>query len=205
VLRYSPPTVTKVATPGKDSIVKGEAFEIEGTNLRYDAGDTVKAKWNAGGTAGEQLLAPTAVTPTKMSFAAASGFDALPDNAALAFEVTVSGTTDTKTTTLLPAPGPSFASAKSEGEADGTVKPDTTVVVTGTSMRAPTSDEGFELSDNMGRHEAPTFVSVSPDGTTLTLALGACGEFPEGCACTLAMMDGLTGRPIAQCNVQLVK
>jgi len=86
------PTITKVATAGKDGIVKGEAFDIEGTNLRYNEGDYVKAKWNAGGTAGEQLLAPTTVTATKMSFAAVSGFDTLPDNTELTFEVTIDET-----------------------------------------------------------------------------------------------------------------
>jgi len=98
------PTVTKVATPGKRGIVKGSAFDIEGTNLRYSEGDSVKAKWNAGGTAGEQLLAPTAVTATKMSFAAVSGFAVLPDDTELTFEVTVGGTTLAKATTLLKAP-----------------------------------------------------------------------------------------------------
>jgi hypothetical protein len=85
------PTITKIATPGKDGIVKGEAFDIEGTNLRYNTGDTVKVKWTTG-TPGEQLLAPTTVTATKMSFAAVSGFDALPDNTELTFEVTIDET-----------------------------------------------------------------------------------------------------------------
>jgi len=99
-MKYSPPTITKVATAGRDGIVKGQPFDIEGTNLRYNAGDTVKAKWNAGGTAGEQLLAPTAVTPTKMSFAAVTGFNALPDNTELTFEFTIDESSVSKATSL---------------------------------------------------------------------------------------------------------
>jgi len=93
------PTITKIATPGKDGIVKGEAFDIEGTNLRYNTGDTVKVKWTTG-TPGEQLLAPTAVTATKMSFTAVSGFDALPDNTELTFEVTIDETRVSAPTTV---------------------------------------------------------------------------------------------------------
>jgi len=139
ILAAPPPTITKIATSGKDGIVKGEAFDIEGDNLRYNTGDTVKAKWNAGGSAGEQLLAPTTVTATKMSFAAVSGFDALPDNTELTFEVKIGETAAiTKKTTLLAKPAPVVTSVQQEGKPANTVYPNVSTTVNGTNLAGAT-------------------------------------------------------------------
>jgi len=96
-----PPTVTKVATPGLGGVGKGSPFDIEGTNLAFAAGDSVKAKWTDGGTPGEVALTPASVSATKLGFAAAGAFDAITYGTTLTFEITIGGVTVTKTATLV--------------------------------------------------------------------------------------------------------
>jgi len=89
-------------------------------------------------------------------------------------------TTITKKTMLLPVPVPVFTGAKSAGCADGTVKPNSTVTITGTDLDRIKSDDilTFQVPKEEGTMPAfATDVTVAPDGKSLTCQFG---DAPEG-------------------------
>ena len=95
------PTVEKIASEGKDGIVKGEAFAAIGTGLSFGEGDSVTVKWTEGGEEKSLEVTPTETTPTKMSFDAVDAFDAIPDDTELTFEFALGGETVEGETELL--------------------------------------------------------------------------------------------------------
>jgi len=97
------PTVTKVATTGKTGIVKGEAFDAEGANIPAGSAVPTKVRWMQGGVGKELSLTPSGVTATKISFAAVSAFDAIPDGTELTFEFTIDESAVNKTTSIAAA------------------------------------------------------------------------------------------------------
>ena len=86
-----PPTVDKIASEGKDGIVKGEAFAATGSNLSWSEGDKVTVKWTQDGEEKTLEVTPTATEATKMDFDAVDAFEAIPDNTELTFEFELGG------------------------------------------------------------------------------------------------------------------
>ena len=88
-----PVVIEKIASEGKDGIVKGEAFAAYGSGITFhrSEGDTVKVKWTQDGEEHELALEPTGTVPEKMSFDAVDAFEAIPDNTELTFEFELSG------------------------------------------------------------------------------------------------------------------
>jgi len=95
------PTVTKVATSGKDGIAKGSAFDAEGTNIPAGSSVPTKVRWMEDGVAKELSLTPAGVTATKISYAAVSAFDAVPVGTELTFEFTIDESSVNKATSVV--------------------------------------------------------------------------------------------------------
>ena len=86
------PTITKVATTGKDGIVKGQAFDALGTNLGFNfAADHVSVKWLEGDTPRQAALVPTSATAEKIAFSACELFADLEAGTELEFEFELGG------------------------------------------------------------------------------------------------------------------
>lgn len=86
------PTVTKVATAGKDGIVKGQAFEAVGTNLGFNfATDHASVEWMDGDTPRQAALVPTSATAEKIAFSACELFDDLEAGTELTFTFELGG------------------------------------------------------------------------------------------------------------------
>ena len=101
VLPVDPPeaTIDKVATTGKDGIVKGEAFEATGTNLGFNfATDHVSVKWTVDGVQSQAALVPLSATAEKIAFSACPIFGDLPDDTELTFEFEIGGESVEKST-----------------------------------------------------------------------------------------------------------
>ena len=94
-----PPTVERIASEGKDGIVKGEPFAAHGANLSFHraAGDSVTVKWTQDGEEKSLALEPSATDPTKISFDAVEAFDDIPDETELTFVFELSGENVTAT------------------------------------------------------------------------------------------------------------
>ena len=86
-----PVTVDKVATEGRDGIVKGQPFAATGTNLSWAEGDSVKVKWTQGGEEKSLGLTPAETEPTRMEFDAVEAFGDIPDDTELTFEFALGG------------------------------------------------------------------------------------------------------------------
>ena len=98
------PTITKVATTGKDGIVKGEAFEATGANLGFNfATDHVSVKWTVDGVTNQAALVPVSATAEKIAFNSCVLFDDLPDDTELTFVFELGGKDAAKNTVLLAA------------------------------------------------------------------------------------------------------
>ena len=98
------PTVTKVATTGKDGIVIGQAFDAIGANLGFNfAADHVSAKWNEGDTPRQAALVPISATADKISFSACELFDDLEPGTEVEFEFELGGKVASKNAVLLAA------------------------------------------------------------------------------------------------------
>ena len=82
----TPPNVTKVASEGKDGIVKGEGYAAEGENLFWNENCHTTVRWTESGEAKSVEVVPTEATSTKLTFDAEDAFDAIPDNTELTFE-----------------------------------------------------------------------------------------------------------------------
>ena len=94
------PTVERIASEGKDGIVKGEPFAAHGANLSFHraAGDSVTVKWTQDGEEKSLALEPSATDPEKISFDAVEAFDDIPDETELTFVFELSGENVTATT-----------------------------------------------------------------------------------------------------------
>ena len=99
------PSVERIASEGKDGIVKGEAFAAHGANLSFHraAGDSVTVKWTQDGEEKSLALEPSATDPTKISFDAVEAFDDIPDETELTFVFELSGENVTATTGFVEA------------------------------------------------------------------------------------------------------
>ena len=98
------PTIDKVATTGKDGIVKGEAFDAIGTNLGFNfATDHVSVKWTVDGVTNQAALVPVSATAEKIAFNSCVLFDDLPDDTKLTFEFEIGGKGAAKNSVLLAA------------------------------------------------------------------------------------------------------
>ena len=86
-----PVVIEKIASEGKDGIVKGEDFAAVGSNLSWHEGDKVTVKWTQDGEEKSLEITPRATTPTRMDFYALYAFDDIPDNTELTFEFELSG------------------------------------------------------------------------------------------------------------------
>ena len=86
-----PVTVDKVATEGRDGVVKGQPFVAEGENLSWAEGDSVKVKWTQGGEEKSLDLTPAETEPTRMGFDAVEAFGDIPDDTELTFEFVLGG------------------------------------------------------------------------------------------------------------------
>ena len=82
----TPPNVTKVATEGKDGIVKGRSFVAEGENLFWNENCKTTVRWTQGGEAKFVEVVPTGVTETALAFDAEEAFVDIPDSTELDFE-----------------------------------------------------------------------------------------------------------------------
>ena len=87
----TPPNVTKVASEGKDGIVKGQGYAAEGENLFWREGCKTTVRWTESGEAKSVEVVPTEATPTKLTFDAEEAFDAIPDNTELTYEFDFDG------------------------------------------------------------------------------------------------------------------
>lgn len=86
------PTVTKVATTGKDGIVKGQAFDAIGSNLGFNfATDHVSVTWMEGDTPRQAALVPVSATAEKIAFSSCELFDDLEAGTELTFAFEVGG------------------------------------------------------------------------------------------------------------------
>ena len=85
------PKVDKVATEGRDGIVKGQPFVAEGENLSWGEGDSVTVKWTQGGEEKSLGLTPAETEPTRMGFDAVAAFGDIPDDTELTFEFVLGG------------------------------------------------------------------------------------------------------------------
>ena len=98
------PTIDKVATTGKDGIVKGEAFEATGTNLGFNfATDHVSVKWTVDGVTNQAALVPVSATAEKIAFNSCVLFDDLDAGTELTFEFEIGGKSAAKNAVLLAA------------------------------------------------------------------------------------------------------
>lgn len=96
------PTLDKVATTGRDGIVKGEAFEATGTNLGFNfATDHVSVTWVENGVQRQAALVPLSATASQIAFSACALFDDLPDGTELTFTFELGGKSVTKNAVLL--------------------------------------------------------------------------------------------------------
>ena len=98
------PTIDKVATTGKDGIVKGEAFDAIGENLGFNfATDHVSVKWIEGDTPRQAAIVPLSATAEKIAFSSCPIFEDLPDDTELTFEFEIGGKSAAKNAVLLAA------------------------------------------------------------------------------------------------------
>lgn len=98
------PTITKVATPEKDGVQKGQGFQADGSNLGFNfATDHVSVKWMEGDTPRQAAIVPNNATAEAIKFTSCSLFDDLPDNTELTFEFKLGGKVTSKNATLLAA------------------------------------------------------------------------------------------------------
>lgn len=81
----TPPNVTKVATEGKDGIVKGQGYAAEGENLFWNEGCIATVRWTESGEAKSVEVVPAEATQTKLTFDAEAAFDDIPDGTELTF------------------------------------------------------------------------------------------------------------------------
>lgn len=99
----TPPNVTKVASEGKDGIVKGQGYAAEGENLFWNESCHTTVRWTESGEAKSVEVVPTEATPTKLTFDAEDAFDAIPDSTELTFEFDFDGEVVEKKSVLLAA------------------------------------------------------------------------------------------------------
>ena len=99
----TPPDVTKVASEGKDGVVKGQGYAAEGENLFWNENCHTTVRWTESGEAKSLEVVPTEVTETKLTFDAEDAFDAIPDNTELTFEFDFDGEVVEKKSVLLAA------------------------------------------------------------------------------------------------------
>ena len=94
------PTIERIASEGKDGIVKGEPFAAHGANLSFHraAGDSVTVKWTQDGEEKSLALEPSATDPDKISFDAVEAFDDIPDETELTFVFELGGESVEKST-----------------------------------------------------------------------------------------------------------
>lgn len=104
VLPVDPPeaVITKVATTGKDGIVKGQAFDAVGSALGFNfATDHVSVEWMEGDTPRQAALVPTSATAEKIAFSACELFDDLEAGTELTFTFELGGKSVGKKSVLL--------------------------------------------------------------------------------------------------------
>ena len=96
------PTITKVATTGKDGIVKGQAFDATGTNLGFNfATDHVSVTWIEDGVQSQAALVPLSATAEKISFNSCPLFTDLEAGTELTFTFEIGGKVAGKKSTIL--------------------------------------------------------------------------------------------------------
>lgn len=96
------PTIAKVATAGRDGVVKGSAFDATGTSLGFNfATDHVSVTWTEGGVPKQTDIVPTSATADKIAFAACPAFDAIPDDTELTFAFEIGGKSVEKKSVIL--------------------------------------------------------------------------------------------------------
>ena len=98
------PTITKVATPEKDGVQKGQGYQADGANLGFNfATDHVSVKWTVDGVTSQAALVPSSASAESIKFTSCPIFDDLPDNTELTFEFELGGKTASKNAVLLAA------------------------------------------------------------------------------------------------------
>ena len=98
------PTITKVATPEKDGVQKGQGYQADGANLGFNyATDHVSVKWTVDGVTSQAALVPSVATAETIKFTSCPIFADLPDNTELTFEFELGGKTAVKNAVLLAA------------------------------------------------------------------------------------------------------
>ena len=96
------PTVTKIATTGKEGIVQGQAFDAIGANLGFNfATDHVSVSWIEGDTLRQAALVPLSVTAEKIAFSTCPLFDDLEAGTELTFAFEIGGKTVEKKSVIL--------------------------------------------------------------------------------------------------------
>jgi hypothetical protein len=99
------PTITKVATPEKDGVQKGQGFQADGSNLGFNfATDHVSVKWmDTDGTPRQAAIVPSSATAEAIAFSSCELFDDLEAGTELTFEFELGGKVTSKNATLLAA------------------------------------------------------------------------------------------------------
>lgn len=99
------PTITKVATPEKDGVQKGQGFQADGANLGFNfATDHVSVKWtDPDGTPRQAAIVPSIATAETIKFTSCPVFDEIADNTTLTFEFELGGKVAAKNAVLLAA------------------------------------------------------------------------------------------------------
>ena len=98
------PTITKVATPEKEGVQKGQGYQADGANLGFNyATDHVSVKWTVDGVTSQAALVPSVATADTIKFTSCPIFDDLPDNTELTFEFELGGKVASKNAVLLAA------------------------------------------------------------------------------------------------------
>ena len=96
------PSVDKVATTGKDGIVKGQAFEATGANLGFNfATDHVSVTWMEGDAPRQAAIVPLSATAEKIAFSACALFDDLEAGTELTFTFEIGGKVTEKKSVIL--------------------------------------------------------------------------------------------------------
>ena len=181
------PSVTKVATTGKDGIVRGEAFEATGENLGFNfATDHVSVTWTEGGTRHQAAMVPLSATAEKITFNSCVLFDALPAGTELIFAFELGGKTVEKATTLIDPEGPYIRkpteqmALSSTGSLAFTGK-ELPTDVSGWGAASPVCElrEGGEIVDMIELGPVADFDDLSATGFTLLAAGIVSGLFTE--------------------------
>lgn len=159
------PSVTKVATTGREGVMKGQAFEASGTNLGFSfAIDHVSVTWREGGVPRQATVVPVSATAEKISFAPCALFDGLPAESELEFEFSLGETVCRRVTKVLASDvptEPTLTNAHSPGCDPMTVDLNEDVILDGTNLK------GFERLV-VHQEECPDPIELPTEGASAT-------------------------------------